>query len=145
MAYKLWHLKFLFRIVFLVSHTYDVINPCSKRGIQKQQDLVFSRLDFSGLTLSIGKVLSLNSAFCYFLLFHRKLSDGQEIVLMILSVILYGRFPDLPIVFCEKKENNGTRNSMIKLFQCSKSVLKNRVLRKLDPAVSKYLFWSKDL
>ena len=41
MAYKLWHLKFHFRIFFWVSHTYDVINHRFKTGTQKQQDLVF--------------------------------------------------------------------------------------------------------
>ena len=145
MAYKLWHLKFLFRIYFLVSHTYDVINLRFKRGTQKQQDLVYSRLDFLHLILSTGKVSSLNSAFCYFHFFHRKLSEGQEFVLMIFMIKLYGQFPDLLIVFCEKRENNRMRNSMIELSRCSKSGVKNRVLRKLDPAVSEYHFWSKDL
>ena len=58
---------------------------------------------------------------------------------------LYGQFPDLLIVFCEKSENNRTRNSMMDLFQYTKLGAKYRVLSKLDPAVFKYLFWSEDL
>ena len=140
MSYKLWHLKFHFRIFFSMSHTYDVINPCFKSGTQKQQDLVFSRLGFLRPILSTAKVLSLNSAFCYFLFFHRKLSEGQEIVLMIFRIKLYGQFPDLLIVFCEKRRNNRMQNSMIELLRCSKWGVKNRVLRKPDPAVSEYHF-----
>ena len=83
MAHRIWRLKFFSVNIFSMNHTYDVINPSSKIGTQKQQDLVFSRLDVVHLILSIGKLSLLNYPFCYFLFFHRNLSEDQEINLVI--------------------------------------------------------------
>ena len=52
----------------------------------------------------------------------------------------YGRFPDRPIVFCEKRGSGRTRNSITKVFQHSESGDHQRVLSKLRPAVSEPLF-----
>ena len=56
----------------------------------------------------------------------------------------YGRFPDIPIVFCEKRKRIRMRNLIMQVFRRSKSGEQYRVLSKLSPAVSESLFWSND-
>ena len=66
-----------------MSHAYDVINCHFKREIQKQQKMEISKIHDRLRISIVEKAFWSYNRFCYFPLFHRKLSEGQEIDHMI--------------------------------------------------------------
>ena len=112
----------------MMSHNYDVSNSHFKRGTQKQQGTINSRLVVDHLIPSNGKLAFLKSLFLTCSIFPHKTigrSGNCPYVSMLKS---YGQFSDLLIVFCEKREHVRTRNSITKVSQHSESGGPQRVL-----------------